>query len=953
MAEIIESTYELIQRIGSGGGGVVYLARHIRLDKQVVLKADKRKLSTRPDLLRREVDVLKNLSHPYIPQVYDFFTDGSHVYTVMDYIDGESLDKALERGEHFPQPQVIRWGRQLLQALDYLHSPIHGTPPHGYVHSDIKPANLMRRLNGDICLIDFNISLALGELNVIGVSAGYASPEHYGLDFSLSDTETQGNRTLTLGGGDRTLTMPSTQSSLRRRVVPDIRSDIYSTGATLYHLLSGRRPAKNAWEVIPLSPQEASPQLVRIITKAMEPNVNLRYQTASEMLWELDHLRENDPRTRRQNRQAAVTAVAFSLMLLAGGAMTFGGLRQMQKTEQIARLEAEAEEAAQRTAKEALVLIGQSEDALERGDTSAAAALAAQAWRLESPYRSQAQRALTEALGVYDLSAGFKPYLAVELSSEPIKLALSPAGYFAAVLESGRVSIFSTGSGEEMASLPADSSALSSMVFLGEDRILYSGEGALTAYCISEGRVLWNGEPATKIALSGDGTRAAAIYKDASYAAFYDTESGTRLGTLDFEERRQRVPVNDLFADPEGSLFALDMQGDWVAASFADGSLILFDLSGEGDPLVLFENSDYCHFEGGFFEQYFAFSATKDGESVFAVVDLENRRQTGGFSSTMPFHTAANESGVYVSTEDVLVRLNPVTGEQEEIAYTVSRDIAAFAANGEYALLLDTEGTASFFDQRARQMESYDAGCDQLAIAGNWALLAGRDTPTLRILRLEDHSDALLLTYDPSCPHDEARISADKASALLYRYDKFWIYQNGLLVTEQALPEPGQVYDQQYRREGGEERLEVLYRDGTLRSYRASDGLLLSEEKNTPPDPTLYEEFHTDHLRITSPLHEPPAVYDAETGEFLCELEKDAYLTYVTQIGDKIMTEYVTTDGKRYGLLLDENCQTLARLPNLCDILPDGTLVFDDNKGNLRQSRIYSSSELLALEENK
>ena len=124
MAEIIESTYELIQRIGSGGGGVVYLARHIRLDKQVVLKADKRKLSTRPDLLRREVDVLKNLSHPYIPQVYDFFTDGSHVYTVMDYIDGESLDKALERGEHFPQPQVIRWGRQLLQALDYLHSPI-------------------------------------------------------------------------------------------------------------------------------------------------------------------------------------------------------------------------------------------------------------------------------------------------------------------------------------------------------------------------------------------------------------------------------------------------------------------------------------------------------------------------------------------------------------------------------------------------------------------------------------------------------------------------------------------------------------------------------------------------------------------------------------------------------------------------------------------------------------
>lgn len=61
MSEIISSTYELIERIGSGGGGVVYLANHLRLGKKVVLKADKRKLTTRPELLRREVDVLKNM----------------------------------------------------------------------------------------------------------------------------------------------------------------------------------------------------------------------------------------------------------------------------------------------------------------------------------------------------------------------------------------------------------------------------------------------------------------------------------------------------------------------------------------------------------------------------------------------------------------------------------------------------------------------------------------------------------------------------------------------------------------------------------------------------------------------------------------------------------------------------------------------------------------------------
>ena len=60
----------------------------------------------------------------------------------MDYIEGESLDKALKRGERFPQAQVIKWAVQLLDALTYLHNPVHGDPPKGYVHSDIKPANL-------------------------------------------------------------------------------------------------------------------------------------------------------------------------------------------------------------------------------------------------------------------------------------------------------------------------------------------------------------------------------------------------------------------------------------------------------------------------------------------------------------------------------------------------------------------------------------------------------------------------------------------------------------------------------------------------------------------------------------------------------------------------------------------------------------------------------------------
>ena len=336
MSKVIASTYELIEKIGSGGGGNVYLAYHRRLGKKVVLKADKRKISARPDLLRREVDILKELSHSYIPQVYDFFIEDETVYTVMDFIDGESLDKPLKRGERFPQSQVIKWAKQLLEALCYLHSPTHGDPPKGYVHSDIKPANIMRTPYNDICLIDFNIALALGEENVVGCSAGYASPEHYGLDYSSfgSATATIEDETVTLLDETQTLTLSNARSSSSvKKIVPDVRSDIYSVGATLYHLLSGQRPAKNAMEVAPLSDKEFSPQFVNIISKAMNPNPDLRYQTADEMLEELSHLHENDPRTKRLKKSNLIACIAISVLFLIGALTTFVGLKRMQVVE--------------------------------------------------------------------------------------------------------------------------------------------------------------------------------------------------------------------------------------------------------------------------------------------------------------------------------------------------------------------------------------------------------------------------------------------------------------------------------------------------------------------------------------------------------------------------------------------------------------------------------------------
>ena len=209
-----------------------------------------------------------------------------------------------------------------------------------------------------------------------------------------------------------------------------------------------------------------------------------------------------------------------------------------------------------------------------------------------------------------------------------------------------------------------------------------------------------------------------------------------------------------------------------------------------------------------------------------------------------------------------------------------------------------------------------------------------------------------MLVYDSAYGHDEARVSADGSTAMLFSVDGFRLYDRaGGLLAEEEMPDSGQIYDQQYRREtDGASYLEVIYYDGLRRAWSAKDGALLWERQGEVPDGSAFEEFLTDHLRIESPLHGTPAAYDRKSGKLVSKLEEDAYLTYVTQVEEGVICEYVSSQGERYGLLMDEACGVLARLPSLCDIA-DGMLVFDYSSGNLRQSRIYSTRELIALAE--
>ena len=955
MSEIIAGTYEKIQKLGAGGGGNVYLANHLRLNKKIVLKADKRVITTKSELLRREVDVLKDLKHPRIPQVYDYFVEGDTVYTVMDYVQGESLDRALKRGEHFSQAQVIEWAMQLLDALDYLHSPIHGDPPRGFIHSDIKPANLMLLPDNSICLIDFNIALALGEENVIGRSAGYASPEHYGISFEPDSDVTDAVHGMSDGADDVTeaaaledvteaadVPTPARRETARientsgtRIVVPDVRSDIYSVGATLYHLLSGVRPAHSAMDVVPLSPKEFSPQVAAIIRKAMDPVQSKRYQTAAEMLSAFRDLRKNDPRQKRLRRCKRVTGALYTGCFVAGMLLSLTGLKRMQLTERWLHLAADAQQ---------MLAEGNREQAL----TQILQAFPEKKTVLTPEYVPQAQEALTHALGVYELADSYQPQGVITLPSAPLQLRLSPDGKTAACVYSGMLRLTDTHTLETLVELPMDPSGLAEVEFLDADRVVYAGPTGLTAYSLSRAETLWTGKPATAICLSQDGKTVAGVYKAEPFATVYDAETGAPRTEISFGESGQRVAENDLFANPEDMLLALSPDGAWLATSFADGTVRLYDTAQPGQPIVLLPgDTGAVEFSGGFYQHYFAFTASGKETSVFVVVDVQTMEQTGGFQSEYAFHTQVDDTGIYLQTENILVRLDPVTGEQRPLV-TTPKGILSFASRAGDTVI-STADTFAFFNAQAAESASYKSLTPMhfSQIGGGVALLGSRDVPAVRVLHLQDGAEYQLLHYDPEIPHTEARLSADGETVMLFDFQGFTLYaKDGSCLLQQELPHPEQIHDQQFRREDGRSYLEVLYRGGQVLCYDARDGALLAQEQQQPPDPTMEEEFLTDQLRFVSVLHGAPEVYDRESGKLVAQLDEDAYLTYVTQTEQGVVAQFITADGLCYGVLYDAACVPLARLPYLCDVAGD-MLIFDYPSGEIRSTRIWNITELL------
>lgn len=213
---ILSDRYTVDTVLGKGGMGAVYLARIEALDnkpvaiKQMELKGlSTQELEQAYEQFRREASFLANLDHPNLVSVTDFFSEGESHYLVMTYIEGETLQQKLKRrGRPFGSQQIIDWGKDLCSVLGYLHEQ---DPP--VLFRDLKPSNIMVDKTGRLRLIDFGIARTGQQgtktstfLQGTG-TAGYSPLEQYG------------------GAGST-----------------DVRSDIYSLGATLYHLATGRIP---------------------------------------------------------------------------------------------------------------------------------------------------------------------------------------------------------------------------------------------------------------------------------------------------------------------------------------------------------------------------------------------------------------------------------------------------------------------------------------------------------------------------------------------------------------------------------------------------------------------------------------------------------------------------------------------------------------------------------------
>lgn len=312
IGKILDDRYEIIELIGSGGMANVYKALCHRLNRYDAVKIMRDETAANTELRRRfraESQAVAMLSHPNIVSVYDVSHSDDVEYIVMELIDGITLKQYLQKKSVLDPAEVLDFTIQTAKALEHAHS-------KGIIHRDIKPQNIMLLKDGMIKVADFGIA-------------------------SLENTVEENN-------GETVGSVHYIAPEQARGEAPDARSDIYSLGIVMYEMLTGRLPyvgnsdvevAVKHMNTDPVTPRDIVPsipeELERICLKAMNSNIDERYQTASEMLADLEqykaqslaaHVLEDseavlidseEPPRRRAQRSRRSKKIALSSGILA------------------------------------------------------------------------------------------------------------------------------------------------------------------------------------------------------------------------------------------------------------------------------------------------------------------------------------------------------------------------------------------------------------------------------------------------------------------------------------------------------------------------------------------------------------------------------------------------------------------------------------------------------------